>query len=157
MGELYIMQDRSSFFPKYYIKYIALFSQTDMEQACFLLWSCIMKFFMYMYLFFWFGILFTWKLPGRGRGGVVCFFPSKIPLVFVWVFRGKVLVWTKCDLNSCHLYCHCLMLCSLRNVKYQLVVGRECFCSGLCLPVGADLAGECRKPSRRTDHPQMEE
>lgn len=78
---------------------------------------------------------------------------SKMPLVFVWIYRGKAFVWTECDLKSCHLYCHCLMLCSLRNVKYQLVVGRECFCSGLCLPVGASLAGECRKPlRRRTDH-----
>ena len=75
-------------------------------------------------------------------------FLLKYHWVFVCVFRGKALVWTKCDLNSCHLYCHCLMLCSLRNVKYQLVVGRECFCSGLCLPV--DLARMCRKPSRKT-------
>lgn len=77
-------------------------------------------------------------------------FLLKYHWVFVWVFRGKALVWTKCDLNLCHLYCLCLMLCSLRNVKYQLVVGRECFCFGLCLPVGADLARVCRKPSRRT-------
>ena len=40
------------------------------------------------------------------------------------------------------------MLCSLGNVKYQLVVGRECFCSSLCLPV--DLARMCRKSSRKT-------
>ena len=75
-------------------------------------------------------------------------FLLKYHWVFVWVFRGKALVWTKCDLNSCHLYCHCLMLCSLGNVKYQLVVGRECFCSGLCLPV--DLARTYRKSSRKT-------
>lgn len=41
------------------------------------------------------------------------------------------------------------MLGSIRNVKYQLVVRRECLCSGLCLPVGADLAGECRKPLKK--------